>query len=152
KNFELLRQAGWRQDYFEGFPSSPPPEHPDHHPPLRSKRFPIKNDQISMLVRKLFLDSRSSPICMVMFSGPTRGAGCTWTCANTAKALANSVSGSICAVDANFLAPSLHTHFGSQLSPGLSDAIFDSVPPKQFAQQSEDTSLWVLPAGGQCKR
>jgi protein-tyrosine kinase len=151
KNFELLRQAGWRQDYFEGLPSSPHPEHSVHHPPLRSKRFSIRNDQISMLVRKVFLDSRNSHVCMVMFSGAARNVGCTWTCANAAKALANSVTGSICAVDANFLAPSLHTHFEGQLSPGISDAIIESVPPKQFAQQFEDTNLWLLPAGSQCK-
>ena len=105
-----------------------------------------------MLVRKIFLDSRHSQVCTVMFSGTARGVGCTWTCANAAKALANSVSGSICAVDANFLAPSLHTHFGGKLSPGISNAIFDSVPAMQFAQQCEDTNLWVLPAGSQCKR
>jgi len=152
KNFELLRQAGWHQDYFEGLPSSPLTGDSVNHPPARSKPFPMRNDQISMLVRKIFLDPRHSHVCTVMFSGTTRGAGCTWTCANAAKTLANSVDGNICAVDANFLAPSLHTYFAGELSPGLSDAIFDSAPSKQFARQFEDTNLWFLPAGGRCKR
>ena len=152
KNFELLRQAGWRQDYFEGLPSAPVTEEPVHHPLARSKPFPMRNDQISILVRRIFLDPRNSHVCTVMFSGTARGVGCTWTCTNAAKALANSVDGNICAVDANFLAPSLHTYFRGELSPGLSDAIFDSAPPKQFARRFEDTNLWFLPAGSRCKR
>ena len=151
KNFELLRQADWHQDYFEGLPLSPLPEHSVRHAPVRPKQFRVRNDQIFSLVRKVFLDSRGAHACIVMFSGTARGVGCTWTCANAAKALANSVAGSICVIDANFLAPSLHRHFSGRPAPGISDAIIESAPTKQFALQFEDTNLWFLPAGNHCK-
>jgi len=150
KNFELLRQAGWRQEYFEGLPSSPVPEHSPHA--SGPTRFSVKNDQLSMLVRRVFLEGRGSDVHMVMFSGITRRAGCTWTCANTAKALANAVTGSVCVIDANFEAPSLHKYFSAGFPAGISDAIFESVPSKQFAVQIEDTNLWFLPAGKRSKQ
>jgi Mrp family chromosome partitioning ATPase len=152
KNFELLRQADWRQEYFEGLPSTPSPEHSTHHPSSRRKRFRVRNDQISNLVRRVFLDPRSLQVRTVMFCGATRKTGCTWTCVNTAKALSDSVAGTVCVIDANFLAPSLHNYFSATSSSGISDAIFESTPSKQFATQCEDTNLWVLPAGKQCRR
>jgi len=150
KNFELLQQAGWHQEYFDGLPSPPLTE--NRSTPVLPERLPIRNDPTSALIRKVFLDSRESRARMVMFCGVARGVGCTWTCANTAKALANSVAGRICVIDANFAVPSLHSYFSAQLSAGFSDALLESAPPQQFAVQFENTNLWFLPAGLRCKR
>ncbi len=149
KNFELLQQAGWHQEYFDDLPSLPPDGSgydTTAGPGL------VDNDQISKLVRKIFLNTRSAHVRMVMFSAPARGVGCTWTCANAAKALANSVTGSICVIDANFEAPSLHNYFSGKISAGLSDAILEAALARQFTTQYGNTNLWFLPAGHRCKR
>jgi len=149
KNFELLRQAGWRQDFFEGLPSEPPVEPTSTK---RAKRFPPGEDQVSTLVQKLFLSSGGSDIRTVMFSGVVRSVGCTRTCAQAAKTLANAVSGSVCVVDTNFEAPSLHHHIPQTAGAGLSDAILESKPGKEYAQRVSDSNLWMLAAGSQGRR
>lgn len=154
KNFELLRQAGWRQEYFEDLPPSPDPQYSPSITSGQTKRFPAKNDQISALVRRIFLDSHGSHVRTVMFAGATRGAGGSWTCVHTAKTLAHYVSGNVCVVDANLEAPALHRHFfvGHSSAKGISDTIFESSVSKQCASQIENTNLWFLPAGNRCKQ
>jgi len=149
KNFELLRQAGWRQDFFEGLPSEPPVESTSTK---RARRVPLGDDQVSTLVRKIFLSSGGSDTRTVMFSGVVRSVGCTRTCAHAAKTLANAVSGSVCVVDTNFEAPSLHHHISQTAGAGLSDAIVESKPGKEYAQRVADSNLWMLAAGNQIKR
>jgi len=149
KNFELLRQAGWRQDLFEGFPPEPPAEPTATR---RAKRVPLGEDQISTLVRRIFLDSDRSEIRTVMFSGVVRSVGCTRTCSQAAKALANAVAGSVCVVDTNFEAPSLHHQISQTAGSGLSDAIVESKPGKEYAERVADSNLWMLAAGNQVRR
>lgn len=117
-----------------------------------TKRMPPKNDQIATLVRKVFLDARNTRARAVMFSGVARGTGCTWTCAQAAKALARCVEGNVCVVDANFTAPRLHEHFGTEVRSGLSDAVFESKRAKEFAERVVERNLWLVTAGRQGKR
>lgn len=149
KNFELLRQAGWRQDFFEDLPPSPSAENTNTE---RPKRFPLGEDQISTLVRRIFLNSGGSEIRTVMFSGVVRSVGCTRTCAQAAKALAHAVAGCVCVVDANFEAPSLHHQISQTAELGLSDAILESKPAKEYAERVADSNLWMLAAGNQVRR
>ena len=87
-----------------------------------------------------------------MFSGVVRGVGCTRTCAQAAKTLANAVAGTVCVVDANFEAPSLDHHISPSSGPGLSDAILESKPGKDYAECIADSNLWMLVAGRQVTR
>jgi Mrp family chromosome partitioning ATPase len=154
KNFELLRQAGWRQELFEGLPTeAPPPEAPVKPTASRRvKRFPLGDDQVSTLVQRIFLHSGGSDVRTVMFSGVVRRVGCTRTCAQAAKTLANAVAGTVCVVDANFEAPSLDHHISPSTGPGLSDAILESKPGRDYAECIADSNLWMLVAGRQATR
>ena len=88
-----------------------------------------------------------------MFSGVTRRVGCTRTCAQAAKTLANVVQGTVCVVDTNFEAPSLDHHISPSTGrPGLSDAILESKPGKDYAECIADSNLWMLVAGRQATR
>lgn len=149
RNFELLRQAGWRQEIFEGLPTESAGEESST---TGARRMPLRNDQIASLVRKVFLDAKNSRTHAVMFSGVARGAGCTWTCAQAAKALASSVTGNVCVVDANFVAPALHEHFFAEARSGLSDAVFESKRAKEFAERVGERNLWLVTAGNQGKQ
>ncbi|HUN63409.1 MAG TPA: hypothetical protein VMU53_15540 [Candidatus Sulfotelmatobacter sp.] len=153
RNFELLREAGWRQELFEGLPTAPEPTHEEPVIPAETRRQPpVRNDQISMLVRKVFLDPHRVRNRAVMFSSVARGAGCTWTCAQAAKTLAGAVSGDVCVVDANFEAPVLHEQFSVAGRVGLADAVFASKRAKEFVVRAGQKNLWMLPAGDVEKR
>jgi Mrp family chromosome partitioning ATPase len=149
RNFELLREAGWGQEFFQGLPSG---IRTADAKPRRPKLPHLGNDQISKLVQKVFLDPRSPHIRSVMFTSNTRRVGCTWTCAQVAKLLSASVEASVCVVDANFQAPSLQQHFLLEAKAGFSDAIVESKPAKDFAKQLNGGNLWIVPAGHQTTR
>lgn len=154
KNFELLRRAGWRQDYFEGLPgaSAPPAEPRKRDTFSRKTRSTPPNDPVSSIVQKVFLEPRASQVRIVTFAGISRRAGCTWTCVHAAKALAKYVDGRVCLVDANFEAPAIHRYFSRTAPLGISDAIVEAKPPKNYAIRSEEGNVWYLPAGNQCQR
>jgi protein-tyrosine kinase len=154
KNFELLREAGWRQDIFEGLPCSAA-EEPESLPPVsrqtapRKQASPPQQDQMSMLVRKVFLDS---PNRSVMFFAAEKGASGTSACAEASKSLAAAAGGTVCVVDANFMAPALHEQFAKVAPSGLADAVFAAKPAKEFAERTSVKNLWVLTAGSEEKR
>ena len=149
RNFELLRQAGWSQEYFQDMPAE---SRTNETRRKYFKRPPRGNDQVSDLVRRIFLSPLSVEVRSVMFAGITERSGCTWTCARAAKTLADSIEGSVCAVDANFQTYSLHQHFWDEAYVGLSDAIVGSKPTCEFAKQVKGSNLWLVPAGFQHDR
>jgi Mrp family chromosome partitioning ATPase len=153
KNFELLRRAGWRQDYFEGLPgaSAPMPE-TARRDTSRKTRTCLSDDPVSSIVRKVFLETRGEPIRIVSFAGISRRAGCTWTCVHVAKTLANYVDGRVCLVDANFEAPAVHKYFSGGDCSGLSDALCGDKPAKNYVVTTSRANVWYLPAGNKCQR
>lgn len=160
KNFELLRQAGWKQDFFDGaetVDTAPPRETGTPATPHTPRRYRAagvssKGNQISSLVQRVFLDARNPNIRSVVFSGVTPRAGCTWACAQAARTLASRVNGTVCVVDAHFAAPSVHGQFGVDNLVGLSDAIAQDKSASTLARQIESSNLHVLSAGGECGR
>ena len=82
-----------------------------------------------------------------MFSGVDHGDGCSWITANAALSLAAQTSCSICVVDANLRTPSLHRFFDLENRFGLVDAVAQSGPIRDFAQQVSGSNLWVLTSG-----
>ena len=144
KNFELLRQTDWSQEFFQGLPTE------TRHIETAQKcikRRPMGNDQISTLVQRVFLDPRSSHIRCVMFTANSRRVGCTWVCAHAAKMLAESIEGTVCAVDTNFREPALHSYFSVEGRDGLANAVAESRPAKEFAKQTQEANLWLVAAG-----
>jgi polysaccharide biosynthesis transport protein len=154
RNFELLRQAGWRQELFDGLSGEPVVEPPSTDEVKRSipRNERRRNDQIETLVRRVFFDAKNSRARTVMFTTVARGCGCTWTCAQTARALAGTVTGNVCVVDANFVSPTLHQHFATEAEAGLTDAVLGSRCASELAGRVDEGNLWLLTAGGQRKR
>jgi len=75
------------------------------------------------------------------------GNGCSWVCAGAGETLAEQATGSVCIVDANLRSPSLHKYFGLDNSRGLTEAIFQSDPLMNYAQQLPAGNIWVLTGG-----
>lgn len=144
KNFELLRRAGWGEEYLEGIPS---PVYTERRPIPRPQGVPRPTDQISALVQKLFQRSGSQAIRCIVFLGCTESSGGTSVCARTAQALAGKVEDRVCMVDAKFENPSAHRFFGKDNLVGLRDAVAHSRRGDNFVKQVEESNLWLLPAG-----
>jgi Mrp family chromosome partitioning ATPase len=149
RNFELLRAADWSQEFFQGLPAEARVAEVNRK---RVKRRPPGNDRISRLVQRLFLDTRSSQIRSVLFTPSTKKVASTWTCAQTARVLAESIEGTVCAVDMNFQSPALHQHFPGTTKLSPSHGSLGSSSVRDSAEQIKGSNLWVVTAGQAAKR
>jgi capsular exopolysaccharide synthesis family protein len=101
----------------------------------------------SQIVERVFL-ADESPKKAIVFTGPDRHNGCSWIVARIAQTLAKRTSGSVCVVDANLRHPSLHNLFCLDNSRGFLQGLQETEPIRSYAQQMQNTNLWVLPSGG----
>jgi len=104
-------------------------------------------EQASKLVHRLFTPTGQAAPASVLFCGIERGSGCTTVCGRTAEILASQVPGTVCVVDANLEAPSLHRYFQLENREGFSDALVKSSSMQGFAQQIQKRNLWVVTCG-----
>lgn len=111
--------------------------------PLRET---IAHEEELKLVRRIFLAEENSPR-MVLFSEFERNTGCASICVHVGEILAAQSEGSVCLVDMGFRAPSLHEYCGVQNERGLAEALVESSPVHEFAQQLSPANLWVIPSG-----
>ncbi len=82
RNFELLRRAGWGEEYLEGIPTPSPAK----RSPSAKRPNPTRpTDRISALVQKLFLGSGTPQIRCVVFLGCADSGGGTPVCARAAR-------------------------------------------------------------------
>jgi Mrp family chromosome partitioning ATPase len=89
--------------------------------------------ELTRLTHTLFLCSGGARA--VAFSAVESGAGCSWVLVRIAQLLAEASAGSVCIVDANFCSPMLHTYLHTGNSIGLSDALVDTDPIRQYVQR-----------------
>jgi Mrp family chromosome partitioning ATPase len=86
----------------------------------------------------------------VVFAGVDTRGDSALLAAAAAELLASRVTGRICLVDANFIAPSLHRCYGLTNELGLVDALTGTGPVRSYARrliQGHESSLWLLPSG-----
>jgi Mrp family chromosome partitioning ATPase len=98
------------------------------------------------LVQRVFLLQAAAPRTVV-FAGIDQGNGCSQICARAAEVLANSVSGSVCLVDANLRSPHLPDLFAVSNHRGLTDALLQEGPIKDYAKRLHPGNLWLLSCG-----
>jgi receptor protein-tyrosine kinase len=103
-------------------------------------------DYFMSIAPQIFLSS-VQPVRTVLFCGAAGGVGCTSVCMKMAEALARLTTESVCVVDANFRAPSLHTVFGVERGPGFSDFLTQPGQARSFATSANGKNLWLLPTG-----
>jgi len=82
-----------------------------------------------------------------MFCGVNRVSGCSTVCFRTAEILAAQKRGTVCLVDANLRAPSLHRHFRIENRAGFSDSLVKPESMQGLAQQIQGSKLWVVTSG-----
>lgn len=143
RNFELLQQIGEGREIL----SYPSGEVRPAGTLTSVDRLPPEYEPLISLVQRVFLAPDVEAPRLVIFAGADRGSGCTWVCAHTCRVLAALVSGSVCIVDANLRSPGLHQYFDLQGSAGLTEAISQPVPIRDFMHAVPDGRFSVLGAG-----
>jgi capsular exopolysaccharide synthesis family protein len=158
RNFELLSEAGRFHEVVQSVAQSVAQsalKEPQVATPVSFQResVPCKpilemdgsvKHEISKLVQNLFLSAQAPR--RVVFSGTEAGSGCSWMTASIADTLASQGRGSVCVVDCNFRSPGLHEQFGAENLKGLSAALQEWGPVRDYARQLS-RNLWLLSCG-----
>lgn len=113
---------------------------------LTASLAPVIRNELVKLVQRVFLSTLAMKI--VMFTGVEAAEGAKWLTACTGEILADARCGSVCLLDADIAAPSLHQHFAIGNQKGLCDALWNGRPIQQVTQQVGE-NLWVVPSGSQ---
>ncbi|MGA2961757.1 MAG: hypothetical protein ABSD96_08800 [Candidatus Korobacteraceae bacterium] len=148
RNFELLQNLGREPKLFASaaFPALEVAERP------ALKVFANErgaDPEINQLCQRLFAggadaaDARVVTFCSVQ-PAVLQGE----ICARTAMTLAACVNRSVCVVDSNLLAPSLHKFFGVSNQSGFSEAAMSDSALSSHARQIGDSNLALITAGG----
>jgi protein-tyrosine kinase len=143
RNFELLRRAG-KEDVLFGRSNGDPLPNDEGHRPLGLGS--SAQEETLKLVERMFLFPNSHSPRAVVFSS-VQGNGSSEICCRAGEVLATQGSGSVCLVDANLRAPSLHQLLGVGKFPGLADATVKPGPIKDFTVRIAGGNLWLLPSG-----
>ncbi len=143
RNFELLRKAGKEDVLLGGSENGSRPNDAGHRPFDLGR--PAQEELIK-LVQRVFVFPNSHAPRAVVFSS-VEGNGSSEICCRVGKVLAAQGSGSVCLVDANLRAPSLHQLLEVGKFPGLVDATIKPGPIKDFTVRIAGGNLWLLPSG-----
>lgn len=105
-------------------------------------------DAYRVLRTNLIFTSAETTGRSAVVTSASPGEGKTTTVANLAAALANN-GAKVLAIDADLRRPTLHSHFGVQKTPGLSDLIVGKAAASQAIQSTRVNGLQVLACGYQ---
>jgi Mrp family chromosome partitioning ATPase len=143
RNFELLRRVG-KEDIL--FARSSRDSLPNDNGHRRLDQGNHAQEEAVKFVQRVFVFPNSHAPRAVVFSS-VEGNGSSEICSRAGEVLAAQGSRSVCLVDANMRAPSLHQLFGVGKFPGLADAMVKPGPIKDFAVRIAGGNLWVVPPG-----
>ena len=104
--------------------------------------------EVTRLVHRLFVTPQGMAPKVVLFAGINATSGCTFVAAHACDILAAKHAASVCLVDANFRAPSLHERFGVSNECGLADLVLD--PRRSLdsvVRNVGNEGLWLLSSG-----
>lgn len=102
------------------------------------------------LVQRVFLLPAHEAPHVVVFCGVGEIDGAGSICARAGQNLANQTGSSVCVVEGNLQSPSLHQYLGLDNSWGLSDAILESCPIRNFVHTLSGMNVSVLCGGSRC--
>jgi receptor protein-tyrosine kinase len=103
-------------------------------------------EEVVKMVQRVFRGQGTEATRVVAFSSVDHGCGCSWVCVSAALTLASQTQGSVCVVDGNLRAPSLHRYFNLENRLGLVDAVSHPGLIRDFLQQTS-RNVWVMTAG-----
>jgi Mrp family chromosome partitioning ATPase len=107
----------------------------------------LSREELVKLIQAIFLTPGKEPPKVVVFTGAESAAGCSSICVGAAQALAAHVEEPVCLVDSNLRYPSLHLCLGVEKGKGLSEALENPEPIREFVRKIPGADLWLLTSG-----
>lgn len=101
------------------------------------------------LVERIFLSPDSGSNRVVLFSGVDDADGGARVCAQAAQTLAAQIHGAVCVLDADLYSRSLQRQFLVKDRAGLSEALLQGGPVRNYAQPLPPGNLWIITCGGE---
>lgn len=111
---------------------------------------PVGTAEEEELVRRVFMLSAHEVPRVVVFCGVGQVDGAGGICTRAGQNLAHLTGSPVCVVEGNFESPSLHEYLGLDNSRGLSDAILESGPIRDFVQRFKGINFSLLSGGSRC--
>jgi protein-tyrosine kinase len=87
------------------------------------------------------------PITTVVITSPSPAEGKSLSAANLALAQSHLAGNTTLLADFDFRRPVIHTMFGLERSPGMTDYLLGKIPLHQALKKIAGTNLYVMPAG-----
>jgi protein-tyrosine kinase len=87
------------------------------------------------------------PITSVVVTSPSPAEGKSLSAANLALAQAHLAGNTTLLADFDFRRPVIHTMFGVERSPGMTDYLLGKIPLHQAMRKIAGTDLYIMPAG-----
>jgi len=107
----------------------------------------LAGEQYRLLRTRLNRSEHSRNACAIIVTSPNKGDGKSLTAANLALTMAQEFQHRIALVDADLRRPSVHSLFGIDDTPGLSDVLMGGATLDDSLVTVGDHRLTVLPAG-----
>jgi Mrp family chromosome partitioning ATPase len=101
------------------------------------------------LVERIFLSPDSGSNRVILFSGVDDADGGARVCAQAAQTLAAQTHGAVCVLDADLYSRSLQRQFLVKNGAGLSEAMLQSGPVRNYARPLAPGNLWIITCGGE---
>jgi Mrp family chromosome partitioning ATPase len=147
QSVEILLGAKERAELF---PRTDASQRSSETPWLPLRIDPVGSAEEAELVQRVFMLPADEMPRVVAFCGVGQIDGAGGICTRAALNLANQTGSSVCVVEGNFQAPSLHQYFSLDNSRGLSDAVLESGPIREFIFSFRESNLSVLSGGSRC--
>ncbi len=149
RNFDLLQRVSKEEKWRGGFFPQPAATRTYEMRPVPDAQV-LSREELMKLVQMVFLVPRQHSPSVVVFSGAASGAGCSTICVGATEALAAQTEVPVCLVDSNLRFPSLHSCLGVENRRGLSEALLEGGPIRDYVQKLPPPNLWFLPSGLRC--
>ena len=112
---------------------------------------PVGREEEVELVQRVFLLPAYEVPRVVVFCGVEHGDGAVGICARAGLNLANQTGLSVCVVEGDLYSPALHKYFGVDNIRGLTDAVLEPGPIRNFVHCLPGSNLSVLSGGSRCE-
>lgn len=111
------------------------------------KQKTVEAEQFRMLKTKILFPEKGTPPRSIMVTSAVPGEGKTFVACNLAISIAQSLDEYVLLMDCDMRLPNIHTRFGFEGTPGLSEYLTGQHPLSSLLLKTDVDKLTILPGG-----
>ncbi len=111
------------------------------------KPYSMEAEQFRILKNSILFPETGRPPRIVLVTSKFPGDGKSFVAANLAVSIARSIDEYVLLMDCDLRAPTIHSKFGYDPAPGLSEYLTDGRPLSSIFRKTHINKLTILPAG-----